>query len=351
MKIFMIVLFFASATCIAASVAGAAELSTPTSADVVLPQASTAPVTSLLDLGTTNSGQVVTKTFVLTNHTGRGIELVAKASCACTAVEPEQPALRNGESTRVNVRVNTAGRNGAGGSLELSYLIFDRLQAKETVLVNGKIDLELTPSVTFSEDNLSWRVGPGQDVLPHQIVISNQMDQPVDVVWSNDPSEAQFFTFEPSKVSIPAHSTAPMAAKPTPSAGGVEYMDNVIERFIITPADGQNSKLSKWGAMVTLSIVPDVGLIAEPGAIVLGKGSFQAGKAICEVHVARIMGSKATIGDATSHSDAVKIVKKADNLFEVQVNDTKDGMIDEVRIQYSVNGQKSELVVPVCVIH
>lgn len=63
--------------------------------------------------GSMTQGAVMQTDFILTN-TGKSDLIIrkTKASCGCTASEPEKMVLKKGESTRIKVEFNSAGRQG-----------------------------------------------------------------------------------------------------------------------------------------------------------------------------------------------------------------------------------------------
>ena len=65
------------------------------------------------DFGNINQGDVVTHTFVISNNGGDLLKILdVKASCGCTAVNPEKKELKPGESTNLVVSFNSKGRKG-----------------------------------------------------------------------------------------------------------------------------------------------------------------------------------------------------------------------------------------------
>lgn len=63
--------------------------------------------------GTMKQGEIMHTEFIITN-TGKSDLLIrkTKASCGCTASEPEKMVLKKGESTKIRVSFNSAGRQG-----------------------------------------------------------------------------------------------------------------------------------------------------------------------------------------------------------------------------------------------
>lgn len=65
------------------------------------------------DFGNVNQGDVVTHTFVITNNGGDVLKINdVKASCGCTAANPDKKELKPGESTNIVVSFNSKGRRG-----------------------------------------------------------------------------------------------------------------------------------------------------------------------------------------------------------------------------------------------
>ena len=66
------------------------------------------------DFGQIAQGDIVTHIFVLTNNGGDLLTIEnVRASCGCTAANPEKNELAPGESTNLKVTFNSAGRYGA----------------------------------------------------------------------------------------------------------------------------------------------------------------------------------------------------------------------------------------------
>ena len=58
-------------------------------------------------------GSKVSYSFVFTNEGNTDLILrKVKASCGCTATKPEKKLLKPGESSKISIVFNTAGRNG-----------------------------------------------------------------------------------------------------------------------------------------------------------------------------------------------------------------------------------------------
>lgn len=65
------------------------------------------------DFGNINQGDVVTHTFVITNNGGDLLKINdVRASCGCTAANPDKKELKPGESTNIVVSFNSKGRKG-----------------------------------------------------------------------------------------------------------------------------------------------------------------------------------------------------------------------------------------------
>ena len=65
------------------------------------------------DFGNINQGDVVTHTFVISNNGGDILKILdVKASCGCTAANPDKKELKQGESTNIVVSFNSKGRKG-----------------------------------------------------------------------------------------------------------------------------------------------------------------------------------------------------------------------------------------------
>jgi hypothetical protein len=68
---------------------------------------------SLFDFGEISEGEIVTHEFEIYNSGDEDLVISkVKASCGCTAAQPEKDLLKSGESTKVNVTFNSARRSG-----------------------------------------------------------------------------------------------------------------------------------------------------------------------------------------------------------------------------------------------
>lgn len=68
---------------------------------------------SEFNFGDIKQGNVVAHEFVIHNTGDDALEIKnVRASCGCTAVKPEKDVLKPGESTKIKVTFNTAGREG-----------------------------------------------------------------------------------------------------------------------------------------------------------------------------------------------------------------------------------------------
>jgi uncharacterized cupredoxin-like copper-binding protein len=65
------------------------------------------------DFGNINQGDVVNHSFVIANNGGDLLKIIdVKASCGCTAANPDKKELQPGESTNIAVSFNSKGRKG-----------------------------------------------------------------------------------------------------------------------------------------------------------------------------------------------------------------------------------------------
>jgi len=68
---------------------------------------------NLFDFGDITEGEVVTHEFEIFNSGDEDLVISqVKASCGCTAAQPDKDVLKSGESTKVNVTFNSARRFG-----------------------------------------------------------------------------------------------------------------------------------------------------------------------------------------------------------------------------------------------
>jgi uncharacterized cupredoxin-like copper-binding protein len=65
------------------------------------------------DFGNINEGEIVKHTYVISNNGGDLLKILeVKASCGCTAANPDKKELKPGESTNLDVSFNSKGRKG-----------------------------------------------------------------------------------------------------------------------------------------------------------------------------------------------------------------------------------------------
>jgi uncharacterized cupredoxin-like copper-binding protein len=65
------------------------------------------------DFGTITEGESVKTEFVIKNEGKSDLQILkTKATCGCTATEPEKKNLKPGESTNINVTFNSSGKEG-----------------------------------------------------------------------------------------------------------------------------------------------------------------------------------------------------------------------------------------------
>jgi hypothetical protein len=63
--------------------------------------------------GKVKSGEIIEHDFVFKNEGKNPLKILkAKPSCGCTGTVPEKTTLKKGESSKINVKFNTQGRNG-----------------------------------------------------------------------------------------------------------------------------------------------------------------------------------------------------------------------------------------------
>jgi hypothetical protein len=65
------------------------------------------------DFGDLKQGEVVSHEFIITNNGDDKLIIKdVRPSCGCTAAKPEKDSLKPGESVKIKVEFNTAGREG-----------------------------------------------------------------------------------------------------------------------------------------------------------------------------------------------------------------------------------------------
>ena len=95
----------------------------------------------VFDFGTIKQGDVVSKSFILTND-GKSNLIIrkVKASCGCTAVKPSKNVLAPGESTEIETEFNSRGKSGRQGK---SVTIITNDPKSSTILlrVTGNVEV------------------------------------------------------------------------------------------------------------------------------------------------------------------------------------------------------------------
>lgn len=98
--------------------------------------------TSSFDFGTINQGDKIEHDFVFSN-TGKSDLIIRKTrgSCGCTVGTPEKSTLKPGESSKLHVTFNSAGKSGQQ-SKTVTITCNDPLNSSAMITLTGKVDVK-----------------------------------------------------------------------------------------------------------------------------------------------------------------------------------------------------------------
>jgi hypothetical protein len=109
--------------------------------------------TTTFDYGTINQGQEVKTTFKFTNTGGSDLIIrKTKASCGCTAGDPEKKVLKAGESTVINVTFNSTGKSGKD-SKTITVISNAPESPSVTLTIKGEIKVPASATPTPGSSN------------------------------------------------------------------------------------------------------------------------------------------------------------------------------------------------------
>lgn len=101
------------------------------------------------DFGNAKTGEVVKYKFVFKNEGNEDLIIhKTKASCGCTATNPDKTLLKKGESSFINAEFNTAGRQG-GQNKSITVVTNDPNNSSVTLELSGNVEAlqpEQTPA-------------------------------------------------------------------------------------------------------------------------------------------------------------------------------------------------------------
>jgi hypothetical protein len=106
-------------------------------------QAAKAPKLSLdknvFDFGKIKVGEVINTEFVFTNSGKEELQIhKTKASCGCTASNPDKTVLKPGESSKIKVSFNSAGKKGAQ-TQSVTIYTNDPANPTQTISIKGEV--------------------------------------------------------------------------------------------------------------------------------------------------------------------------------------------------------------------
>jgi hypothetical protein len=99
----------------------------------------------VFDFGTVNQGDKIEHDFIFSNK-GKSDLIIrnTRASCGCTVGTPEKSTLKPGESSKIHVTFNTAGKSGQQ-SKTVTITCNDPANASAIITVTGKVEVKTDP--------------------------------------------------------------------------------------------------------------------------------------------------------------------------------------------------------------
>jgi hypothetical protein len=101
--------------------------------------------TSTFDFGTINQGDKIEHDFAFSN-TGKSDLIIRKTrgSCGCTVGTPEKSTLKPGESSKIHVTFNSAGKSGQQ-SKTVTITCNDPANSSAVITLTGKVEVKTDP--------------------------------------------------------------------------------------------------------------------------------------------------------------------------------------------------------------
>lgn len=149
------------------------------------------------NFGEVTSGTKVKYNFEFTNE-GKSDLIIrkTKASCGCTASNPEKTILKPGESSYIAINFNTAGRKGSQNKT-ITVICNDPKNFQKILFVAGKVidkpkyQPEIFPiamgNLSFKTNHLAFQVITNKEILTDSIAIFNNAKTPMNLGLSNLP--------------------------------------------------------------------------------------------------------------------------------------------------------------------
>ncbi len=134
------------------------------------------------DFGNINQGDVVSHEYVIKNEGTENLILEnIKATCGCTAAQPDKRELKPGESTKLKVTFDSAGRKG----IQKKYVyVFSndterpqvRLSFVTKILFEGELDAKVVqqPQISLSINEIDFGKVVEGEIKTTQISIANR---------------------------------------------------------------------------------------------------------------------------------------------------------------------------------
>ncbi len=112
--------------------------------------------------GKIKQGDIVHHDFAFTNKGKKDLLIrKTKASCGCTASQPDKTILKPGESSVIKVDFNSAGKHGKD-SKTITVISNDPLSTTNTLTISGEIEVPAPPSAPDSTKKTPSSPPPGK---------------------------------------------------------------------------------------------------------------------------------------------------------------------------------------------
>ena len=128
-------------------------------------------------------GKIVDHDFIITNTGGDLLKITnVRASCGCTAANPEKSELKPGESTTIEVKFNSSGRMGA--QTKYVYITTNDPESSELkLIITGNVipaesssNVTMLPRIYFPETQYDFGEVKEGDIVTHTFNFINQGD-------------------------------------------------------------------------------------------------------------------------------------------------------------------------------
>lgn len=171
------------------------------------------------DFGNINQGDVVSHEYIIKNEGTEKLSLTnIKATCGCTAAQPDKKELNPGESTKLKVTFDSAGRRGV--QKKYVYVFSNdpdrpqvRLSFVTKILIDGELDAKVVkePQIALSKKEIDFGNVIQGEIKTDQINVMNRGNE--DLHIKGVVSTSDYFELSISKQNLKPGEVASISVK------------------------------------------------------------------------------------------------------------------------------------------